>query len=248
MSILSQPKSEKLNPQDSLIETKDTNKVIRIFIILTSGLTAAIVVNLLLVILSWQLATREKIYVQEENQIQIAEAKDPDFRTNQVIQDTVIDWLYLTWEWDASIPGSSNLDSGIRIKGSDHSQFKVPTRVYTGSYLLEVGFREKFLKQLSTLIPPSFYFGKLTSNVKIYYVSTPQRIDRQHYQIDVVMTRTDVGEYSERQETKINRRIYLRTIHPYRLVLGKDEPSTFRKQLQSLLKNGLLIYKIEPIK
>ena len=241
------PKTETLNHQPSLIETKETNKVILIFFFLTITLITSVIVNLGLTFLTWKLATKEKIYVAHQGEMEIAAEKDPNFRSNQMIQETVINWLYLMWEWDAKIPGNPNLDPGIRVKGNNSfHQFKVPTRVYTASYLLEIGFREKFLKKISEIIPSNYYQGGMTSNLKIYHLGNSQRIDDGLYKIDVVMTRTDVALGSEISETKINRTIYLKSILPYRLLLQKNEPSAFRKELQSLLKNGLIIYKIEP--
>ena len=246
---LPEDKSEKLTAKDSLIKTKETNKVIVIFLILAFGLLLSAIVNLGLMLSTWKLTTKEKIYVEGQGEVRIAYEKDPDFRSNEVIQETLLNWLYLTWEWEPSLPEKSNPDPGIRVKAENsNSYFKVPTRVYTASYLLEIGFRQKFLRDLSKIIPQNFYFGKLTSHLKIYHLSNAQRIARDRYKIDVVMTRTDVGEFFEREETKINRTIYLKTITPYRLVEGNGETLVFRKQLHHILKNGLLIEGIEPLK
>lgn len=239
---------EKLEPKNSLIETKDSNKVIRIFIFLALSLLVCSVANFSLIFLALKLSAKEKIFVLEQDRIQIAQEKDPNFRSDKVIRDTVIDWLHLTWEWESSIEGQSTPDLGVTVKSAEGRSFTVPSRVYLGSYLLEIGFREQFLEQLSRIIPRSFYSGKLRSNLKVYYTSTPQRIDKYHYKIDVIITRTDIGQYNEISETKIDRTIYLRTMHPYELILGEDEPSPLRKKLQELLKNGLLISKIEPLK
>ncbi len=239
---------EKLEAKNSLIETKDTNKVIKIFVFFAVSLLICSVANFSLVFLAIKLSAKEKIFVLEQDKIQIAQEKDPNFRSNQVIRDTVIDWLHLTWEWEPSIDGQSTPDLGVTVKSAEGLSFTVPSRVYLGSYLLEIGFREKFLEQLSRIIPRSFYSGKLSSNLKIYYTSTPQRIDEYHYKIDVILTRTDIGEYNEIGEAKIDRTIYLRTMHPYELILDEDEPSPLRKKLHELLKNGLLISKIEPLK
>jgi hypothetical protein len=60
------------------------------------------------------------------------------------------------------------------------------------------------------------------------------------------MTRTELIDGVEEKETQINQIIYLEATRPYQLVLGNEEPRAFKKQLNNLLKNGLIIYKISP--
>ena len=61
----------------------------------------------------------------------------------------------------------------------------------------------------------------------------------------MIATRTDLSNNGEKAQTKFNKIFVLETIEPYHLVLGKDEPSAFRKQLEQLLKNGLIIKEIK---
>ena len=232
---------KELENKESLIETKDSNKVIIIFFILATGLLFSIVTNLGFIYLSLHLGTREKIFVTRQGEVEIAEEKDPNFRSNKIIEETVTNWLYLTHEWDSSIPDTAAKDPGVLLKGQiANKYFRVPTKVYTASYLLEVGFRKQFLEGISTEIPSSFYHGKISSELKIYHIGNAERIDDNLYQVKVIMTRTEKSNTAELQE------IYLQATKPYRLVLGNEEPSTFRKQLNQLLKNGLIIYKVSP--
>jgi hypothetical protein len=60
------------------------------------------------------------------------------------------------------------------------------------------------------------------------------------------MTRTEVGKNAEIKEIKISQVIYLEATEPYRLVLKNREKSDFKIQLNQLLKNGLIIYKVLP--
>ena len=238
---------KELENKESLIETKDSNKVIIIFFILATGLLFSIVTNLGFIYLSLHLGTREKIFVTRQGEVEIAEEKDPNFRSNKIIEETVTNWLYLTHEWDSSIPDTTAKDPGVLLKGQiANKYFRVPTKVYTASYLLEVGFRKQFLEGISTEIPSSFYHGKISSELKIYHIGNAERIDDNLYQVKVIMTRTEKSNTAELQETQINQTIYLQATKPYRLVLGNEEPSTFRKQLNQLLKNGLIIYKVSP--
>lgn len=235
-----------LKEQESLVAAKDGNKVIVVFFILTISLLLSIVTNIGFLYLSLHLGTREKIFVARQGTVEIAEEKDPDFRSDKLIEETVSNWLYLSQEWDSSIPGTTANDPGINLIGSDKQYFKVPTKTYVASYLLEIGFRNKYLEKLSASIPSSFYSGRIKSNLKVYFIGNIQRLDENLYTVDVIMTRTDLEENVEIAETQISQTIFLQATEPYRLVMGNEEPSAFRKQLNELLKSGLIIYKILP--
>lgn len=237
---------KELNKQESLIETKDSNKVIIIFFFLTICLLISAITNLGFIYLSLHLGTREKIFVTRQGEVEIAQEKDPNFRSDRVIEETVSNWLYLTHEWDSSIPNSAVKDPGVQLKAENNKYFRVLTRIYTASYLLEVGFRKQFLAKISQQIPSSFYQGKISSDLKIYHIGNTERIDDYLYRVRVIMTRTEKSDTAEIQETQLNQIVYLQATKPYRLVLGDREPSAFRKQLNQLLKNGLIIYKISP--
>lgn len=240
------PQDLELEDKQSLVSVKDSKKVIFTYIILCLALLISIFGNFALGILSLKLATREKIYVTRKNEIEIAEEKDPHFRSDPVIQQTVSNFLYLTQEWDASIPDNNLQDSGVKLKGEDR-YIQVPTRVYVGSYLLEVGFRRQYLENMSEVIDPVFYQGRLSSDLKIYHIGKPERFKDNLYRLKVIMTRTEKINEIETQEVQLQQIIYLQATQPYNLVLGEDEPSNFRKQIKKLLQNGLIIYKIVPL-
>lgn len=241
------PIEKELEQQESLVQTKDSNKVIIIFFILAITLLFSTIINIGFIYLSLRLGTRDKIFVTRQGEMEIAQEKDPNFRSNKIIEETVSNWLYLTHEWDSSIPDSTAKDPGVLLKGEiDNKYFRVPTKVYTASYLLEVGFRKQFLEGISSDISSSFYHGKISSELKIYHIGNAERIDDNLYKVKVIMTRTEKSDTVELQEIQINQIIYLQATKPYRLVLGDQEPSNFRKQLNQLLKNGLIIYKVSP--
>jgi hypothetical protein len=145
-----------LKDESSLITTKDSNKVIIVFFILAISLLISGIINLGFIYLSLKLTTQDKIFVTNKGQIEIAEEKDPDFRTDRVIEETISNWLYLTHEWDYPSSNNAASDPGVQLQGEDNHYFKVPSKVYAASYLLEIGFREKFLEELSKSIPASF--------------------------------------------------------------------------------------------
>lgn len=235
-----------LEEQESLIESKDSNKVIIIFFLLATSLLISILGNIGLVYLSLNLGTREKIFVTRKGELEIAQEKDPNFRDDKLIEETVSNWLYLTHEWDSSVPGSSAKDPGVQLVGSNNKYFRVPTKSYIASYLLEIGFRKQYLEKFSQSIPSGFYSGKTESNLKLYFIGNTERIDDYLYKVDVIFTRTDLENNVELEETQVNQTIYLQATKPYSLVLKDKDPSIFRKQLNQLLKNGLIIYKVSP--
>ncbi|WP_036486850.1 hypothetical protein [Myxosarcina sp. GI1] len=236
--------NKELKAKKSLIAVKDRNKVVLILGILSSSLIVSILLSLFLAFNNFLLANKEKIYVEQiDGTTSTAIEKDRDFRTDEVIIKTVTDWLYLTWEWDTRIPGTESLDTGVAIE-SNRNNLKVPTKVYLGSYLLEIGFRQEFLKTMSEVIPRSVFSGATTSNLTIYDISQPI-IRKNSYQVKVIATRTELTSSGEKLQTKFNKTIVLEPIEPYRLILEDREPSAFRKQLEQLLKNGLIITNIE---
>ena len=176
-----------------------------------------------------------------------AREEDRNYRSDEVIKTTLSNWLYLTWEWNTAIPSSNLKDSGIEI-GKPAERLRVPSKTYLASYLIEEGFRQEFLKKIATIIPNTVYqeqVNNTTSNIIIYHLSNPKRIDDNTYSINVIYTRTDLENGREQSETKSSQTFLLETIEPHQLVLGKNEPSLFRKQLNELLKNGLIISDIK---
>ena len=115
---------------------------------------------------------------------------------------------------------------------------------YAGSYLLEIGFRNEFLERFSESVPPRFYQGDASSEIKIYHIGNIKRVEDNLYEIRVIFSRTERDAISETAEIKFDQVFHLQATQPHRLILGDEEPSEFRKQLNALLKNGLIIYKI----
>lgn len=239
--------SHELQPKTDLINVKDTNKVVLTLSGLAITLFLSLFANLGLAVSNYVLAKQEKIYVEQRNgQTIVARESDRDFRSAAAIRTTAANWLALSFEWDNRIPNSEELDPGFALPDG----LKVPTRVYAASYLVDAnnGFRQEYLTKMAEVIPRAVYSGGLTSNLQIYELGEPVRIAKDRYQLSVVATRTDISATGEKGQTEFNRVITFRTIEPYRLVLGNSEPSTFRKQLNQLLKSGLIIESINNLK
>jgi hypothetical protein len=236
---------KEVKSKTSLINIKEANKVVLALITLAGATVLLGVSNLALVVNNSKLATRDNIFVEQlDGTTRKATEKEPYFRSDEVIRETVSNWLYLTWEWDSSIPGSEETDTGIKIeKGGD--KFVVPTKVYSASYLIAEGFREEFLENMSELIPEEFYRGTLSSQLTIYFIGKPVR-KGDTYEVEVIATRKDINNNGngETARAKFNKTLILQPIEPYKNVMGGEEPSPFRKYLTDLLKNGLIITSV----
>ena len=245
------PVSEELEREESLVKTKDSSKVVIIFFILGISLLLSIAANFSLVFLSLHLGTREKIFVMRGGKQEIADEKDPHFRSDELIEVTVKDWIYQTYAWNSSIldsedPKSTTRDPGVQIAGKEGGYFKVPTKSYCASHLLEIGFRTKFLQGLSVLVPSTFYRGETKSVIDIYFVGNTQRIESNLYAVEVIYTRTDLENDVETDQVKNHQIIFLQATEPYKAGEEEDNSDLCSGGIEDLLNNGLNIYKISP--
>lgn len=233
-----------LKSNKTLISIKETNKIVLTLIFLTANLSLSLLAILLLLVNNNKLIQKDKIFVQDSSgAIQAASEKDVNFRSDEVIKKFVTNWLYLTWELDSSIPNTEQQDIGVEIRYKGQNKFKVPSRVYAASFAIEQGFREEFLKKISELVPLEFYNGKFESELLIYNIGNPVRKE-DTYQVQVTATRTDKNDSGELGRYKFNKTIILKPIEPYKLALGNDEKSHFRKYLNQFLSSGLIINSI----
>lgn len=249
---LSRPKTpvspKNLHQKTALIEVKDENKIVKILILLSSGLLISLVGILLLTINNFSLAKRQSIYVQQiDGTTREAREEDRYYRSDEVIRQTLTTWLYLTWEWDTSLPQTKQKDNGIEI-GKPSERLRVPTKTYLASYLMEEGFRQEFLKKIATVIPNSVYQNQInhtTSNLIIYHLGVPKRINKTTYSVNTIFTRVDLENGREKTQTKSSKTFIFQTIEPHQLALKESETNAFRKRLNELLQNGLIISDIK---
>lgn len=223
------------------IAVKDENKLVLALIGLAAGLGLLCISLLFLVANNRVLATRGKVYVQlPDGTTKLAQEFSESHRENEVLKKTVIDFIKLTFEWDNKIPGSAQTDRGVSVSGGG----VVPTKAYLASYLLEDGFRTEFLKLLSQIVTRDVYSGNRISIVRFYTISTPRQISQTRWELDTVVTRIEKSNTGEKREVLLNRTYTLQAIVPSELVLGESEPLAFRRQVNQLLKNGVMITKI----
>ena len=220
-------------------------KVVLSLIILAGCFVFLVLLTAWIAFTNRALAVRGKTYVQLDNgSTVLSQEKDENFRSDEVIRETVARWLQLTFEWDNNIPGTNATDQGHKINST-----KVTSRAYFASFLLadssQGGFRNEFLEKLGELTPNGVFEGNVKSIVRIYDISEPRQIAPGEWEVDLVSTRYIQGQ---EEEIKFNRTFTLQAVEPASLVLGEEEPSAYRRQIYSLWHSGLMITNIVPIK
>ncbi|MEM9503453.1 MAG: hypothetical protein AAGA01_05795 [Cyanobacteria bacterium P01_E01_bin.43] len=235
-----------VSEQAVYLPIKSENSLIIVMGVLGAGLLISIVANLVLLFNNRALAERESIYVQQTDGTTAKAAEfDVIHREAEVIQNTAVRWMQLTFEWDNQIPGSNAEDQGYAIEGTTQ---KVPTEVYLASYLMDQGFRPEFLRLMGTeKISPGVLQGSVRSSVRFFAVSDPRQVGEGLWEVDIVATRIERDRNQEAAEVPMNRTLTLKAIPPVEPVFDDLEPLAWRKQMYDLLANGLLIVKVEPL-
>lgn len=225
---------------------KSENSLIIVMGILGIALLVSLVANLLLLFNNRALAQRKSIYVQQANGTTAeAAAFDITHREAEVIKNTAVRWMQLSFEWDNQIPGSEAEDQGYAIEGTTQN---VPTEVYLASYLMDPGFRQEFLRLMGTeKISPGVMQGRIKSSVRFFAISDPRQVGEALWEVDIVATRIERDRNQEVTEVPMNRTITLEAVPPVEPVFDDLEPLAWRQQMYDLLANGLVIVKVEPL-
>ncbi|WP_204138780.1 hypothetical protein [Halomicronema sp. CCY15110] len=232
--------------QTVYLPIKSENSLIILMGILGVGLLVSLFANVFLLFNNRALAQRESIYVQQpDGTTAKAAAFDVTHREAEVIKNTAVRWMQLTFEWDNQIPGSNAEDQGYTVEGTTQ---KVPTEVYLASYLMDTGFRQEFLRLMGTeKISPGVLQGRIKSSVRFFAISDPRQVGEGLWEVDIVATRIERDRNREVAEVPMNRTITLKAIPPVEPVFEELEPLAWRQQMYDLLANGLVIVKVEPL-
>ena len=201
--------------------------------------------NLLLLFNNRSLANRRSTYVQQSDGTTFKASEfDRTYREPEVIRNTAVRWMQMSFEWDNQIPGSGREDTGYAIQGSTQ---EIPTEVYLASYLMEPGFRTEFLRLMSDRIGPDVMNGSKKTVLRVFSVSNPRRVGEALWEVDIVATRIERDDRQETAEVNMNRTITLKAIPPIEPLFEGIEPSAWRQKTYSLLSNGLVITRVEPL-
>lgn len=245
----------------ALVPLEDKNKVVISQLVLVAAITLLVVIVLILTIDVHSLANEGKVYLQipGEKRTLIGQRKyDENYRSDELIIDTVERWFKLTYQWDNSLPGSENKDWGFGLQSrckitnsSLDGPPKVPTPSWLAARLVAPSLRQHFLCDLfNNYVPKTVYreVSPLKSDIFIYPIAPPVRLKSGHYRVNVVSTITERIDNKEIDEFDVNRTLILQPIKADLLVFAEAEPSEIRKQVNQLLSNGLLIVSITKYK
>ncbi|NEQ29556.1 MAG: hypothetical protein F6K04_00935 [Leptolyngbya sp. SIO4C5] len=229
-----------------LLPIKSENSLIVVMGLLGVGLLVSAFCNAFLLFNNRALAQRESIYVQQPDGY-TAEAAEFDVlhREADIIKNTAVRWMQMSFEWDNKIPGSNAEDPGYAIEGTTRT---IPTEVYLASYLMEPGFRQEFLRLMSEeIVPTGAMLGRDKSVVRFFAVSSPRQVGEAIWEVDIVATRIERDRRNETAEVPMNRTITLKAIPPVEPVFDEEEPLAWRREVYQLMSNGLTITKVEPL-
>jgi hypothetical protein len=242
----SQSSDDGSGDQRVYLPIRSENSLIVIMGILGVGLLVSLFANVFQLFNNRAIAQRESVYVQ---QVDGTTAKASEFdvlhREANVIKNTAVRWMQMSFEWDNKIPGSDAEDPGYAIEGTTQT---IPTEVYLASYLMEEGFRQEFLRLMGEeKISSGVMLGREMSVVRFFAISDPRQVGEGLWEVDIVATRIERDRNQETNEIPMNRTITLKAIPPIEPVFDELEPLAWRREVYSLLGNGLVITKVAPL-
>jgi hypothetical protein len=240
--------SDRLKERLKFIPIRNESTMVYILLGLSASLFFITLIALITAFSNQSLAKRGKVYVQmNDGKTEVLQEFDVDHRDPTTIQSTITTWMQLTYEWDNRIPGTKDLDTGIKLPAP--SRVVIPTKVYLASYLLEDGFRGALLNELgSKVIPTNVLAGRTRSVVRFYSLGTPIQVSQSQWSMDVVSTRIESSPTQMLREVPMNFKITVKAIPYKKPAFGKDEPLLWRQKISELFSNGLMITDIEPLK
>jgi hypothetical protein len=229
------------------ISVQNESNVVLALMGLGGALFFIVIILLITIANNYTLAHRGKVYVQmRDGTTDLAQEFDALHRDPQILQTTAVTWMQMSFEWDSRIPNSDQVDAGVRVGKVNND--RVPTKVYLASYLMQDGFRSKFLQQMAqSVIPRQVLNGQLRSVLRFYQVSTPRQIAEGRWEVDIVATRIESDASKELREVPINRTITLQATAPVSPALDEKDPLLFRQKIYQLTSNGLVITDIVPL-
>jgi len=224
-------------------DNKNLLALLQLIILGASGLT--LLLQLVLALRMNTLVSRHPTFVQLTNgeAIYISE-RERTFRSPAVIRKTVSDWIYLSFNWNGTIPGTDEPDQGIAVEGSRN---KVPFTMSIASYLLEPQFAAATLQLMADeIVPNEVFSGGLRQIVTIDYLSEPRQIAQGRWQVDVQATRRLIDRRTgASQPILFNRTFTLKTVEIPQSPLGTNA-SLVEQLVYTTMAAGLQITDITP--
>ncbi|MCC5625059.1 hypothetical protein [Nostoc sp. CHAB 5715] len=173
----------------------------RIGIISLSGFSMALL-SLLLQLLNYgavsSLGKKQLALVQlSSGESVIAQAVEPNERSNEVIKKFINDTFIKMFNWDGlnktfNEKGEpiTKQDTGIDVGRTDHSNGRVTTSSYEAAFAISdnLDFRAAFLRKLAAMTPPGIFNGNTQVSLIPRFISEPRKIKDGQWSVDFIAT------------------------------------------------------------
>ncbi|GFE69097.1 hypothetical protein [Chroococcus sp. FPU101] len=83
--------------------------------------------------------------------------EDPLFRSDETLTKFTKEWYSLMFSWDGKIPGTSNLDKGVKT----NNKKQVPATAWLASLMMTPKFAQGYLDKLTEFIPEGVFQEEL---------------------------------------------------------------------------------------
>lgn len=161
-------------------------------------------------------------------------------RDPKLISNFAQQWLTLMFSWDGKIPGTDQPDPGVKTPNNK----VVPINSWAAGLMMDPQFGVTFLDELSNLIPNNVFSGTIQSSIILRYISEPQQITQNNYQINVIADRILFDkETGIKNPIPFNKTIKIRTTVIPNSPL-KQNANFLEQTIYKMRISGLEIYEI----
>ncbi|MGB3204214.1 MAG: hypothetical protein WBB28_04435 [Crinalium sp.] len=219
----------------------ETKEILALCFVGIAGVQALILLFILFISVKINAtANRKPTNVQLLNgQTYYVSEKDQYWRYPTVIQKFVRDWSQLTFNWDSKVPGTDEVDQGVKVGNK-----KVPSSTYFASLLMEPKFGKASLTQIADLVPTSIFSGGLRAAIIISYISEPREVKPGVWDVDMIATRLLVDRKTGSDERlEFNRTFRIKATDIQNPTFGKDT-NVFEQKVYELRASGLEIQQL----
>lgn len=253
----------KIKKTNSLIHNSKVN-LLTIFVIVTAVVQLLIFAQQALTLI-WIARLARKpppslVQMLDGKPVEVS-AIDSTVRTAETIQKFTSDMMTLLFSARGTIsredePSQTKLDEGVELSGLpiEGRNKKIPTAAYEASFALSEDFRAEFLTNLAEMTPPLVFRGQTQTRLIIRHLSPPEPVLNDRGEVIA-------GEYLVKmiadlliftptnragQTIPVNKKIYLRTVHPHSLPLP-DSASQLEREIYRIRTAGLEIYRLSDL-
>ncbi|EAZ88197.1 hypothetical protein [Crocosphaera chwakensis] len=203
------------------------------------------IANLILIYSLLRANSKPTTFVQlnDGTAIQAVES-DVFVRHEEVIKETTRTFLTMLWQWDNTLPGSNEEDPGFQF-AFDNQQYTIPSTVYWASQLIEGSISTALLSEIVQQIPQNI-FETGESDLHVQFLSTPRKVGRDLYEIDVIATHSLRIQGQLDKKTILKKTFVWQAVLPYLPLTQDDTTSAMRRLLMNLQQSGLVLVEAKP--